>query len=195
MNTYLELKSIINQHNYFFNLVDKQTNLPCLIYPLRGETENKVLALYLKNDLSEIDFVKEYKNIDEFSVTVTDFNLEDFDTHYNDNPFSSSSNLPVYLFDRISTFDKTINSNPTLLYAICLFENYVIVYNHDWTNSFIRVEKATQINSIKFDSLDHFDELNQLEKQIKQDLIDNNNSIIDFCIMINLLRNLKTPDV
>ena len=42
MNTYLELQSIINQHNYFFNLVDKQTNSPCLIYPLRGEIANQI---------------------------------------------------------------------------------------------------------------------------------------------------------
>jgi hypothetical protein len=182
MQNYRELRSIVNNKEYFFHLIDKATNLPCLIYPIAKDKGFGCVAVYLTNDLDKIHETRFFDNVEHFESTVVEFDTSEFDYELNGIGYSSDIELPSYFFDKIYKFRDDFENR---LYPICELNNYYLVYNQSLQGGFIRACNkgiSTNLDLIDFKNLNQVD---KVEKLIFEELSNLKKNLIGITLVIN----------
>ena len=188
MNTYQELTSSVNKHEYFFHLVDKLSKLPCLIYPIANEKGFGCLAIYLSLNLELIQDIKLFESVQQFEPSVLEFDKADFSYRLNDIGYSSATEIPTYFFDKLYRYKGDAEN---YLYPICKLDDYFLVYNYSSANNYIRACKLTDFKNLELIDFDNPILIDSLEKLIYDQLSKLGRSTIDIISVINQYRFVK----
>lgn len=183
MNEILELKSSINNLEYSFNLVDKETKLPCVIVPIHAKVGFNTLAVYFDLTLEKIINTKLFENNNVFAQTVFCFDKNDFEYSLNNQPYSSPYKIPEYFFNNLISFNFDLKCE---IFPVFSFDNFVVIFNHGaYSDSLKAVYKEEGFKFI------HKDQLENIERQIYIELLHFNKSLISISYVLNTFRNAK----